>query len=91
VVENHAAGVRLFCAKNPTAPGRYLVTLPLGMGHSSMVEWQILKPSENTAKTLGFVFADTELEARQTAFRKFGISDPKEQEAIVAIQAISDR
>ena len=56
-----------------------------------MVEWQILKPSEKTAETLGFVFADTEREALEAAFRKFGISDPKEQAAIVAIQSISDR
>ena len=56
-----------------------------------MVEWQILRPSEKAAQTLGFVFADTEREALEAAFRKFGITDPKEQGAIVAIQVISHR
>jgi hypothetical protein len=56
-----------------------------------MVEWQILRPSEKAAETLGFVFAETQREALEAAFRKFGISDPKEQAAIVAIQVISNR
>jgi hypothetical protein len=52
-------------------PRSVLVTLRMAMGVAAMAEWQILRPSEKTAETIGFVFAETEEQALAAAFRKF--------------------
>ena len=51
-----------------------------------MDEWQILRPIENGAETLGFVLADSEAEAIKLVARRSSLPDTK---GLVAIRVMS--
>jgi hypothetical protein len=52
-----------------------------------MHEWQILRPSENSAVTIGFVWARDRQTALKTAIEKFSI-DAADAEALIAVRVI---